>query len=31
MERHGRLDPPPKDMTSEERASVLAVWKRLGD
>jgi eukaryotic-like serine/threonine-protein kinase len=29
MERHGKLDPPRKDMTAEDRADVAAVWARL--
>ena len=30
MDRHGRLDPPRKDMTAEDRDDVQAVWTRLG-
>jgi hypothetical protein len=29
MERHGKLNPPRKDMTTEDRADVDAVWARL--
>jgi hypothetical protein len=29
MERHGRLDPPRKNITDEDRSDVEKVWDRL--
>ena len=29
LKRHGSLDPPREDMTEQDRAEVVAVWRRL--